>query len=454
MDRLPEIVGIGIAGGRGRRSRPITLKAAGYLRSKAAVPFLGRRMVDWMLGLLKRQGVSDYLMVVRGKENRFQIKHLVGYGETHSVRVRYSRSRHDALNRGSADAALLNLEYYDISRPAFVFPMDSIIEFDLPAMLRRHQEHGAVVTILSCRRPLSQVVGKYGLLLSNPDRTVRGFLEKPTLEEARAALGAGASPGRAVHINAGFYLLDSARLRQIAMDPQFQKVRRQELDFGKDLLPWLVGHGHPVGYFAADRLGDLGSVPDYLATMMNVLRGKFPSALEMLGEPSDREQMVWIPPETLEMRQGKRGPTLAALVKSGEVRLGPHVRLGRYVVIGNGVNLRDCSVGDEAEIAPHVTACCSAFGEGSLTGPSAHLRKTVLGVMSEVQSTPAKPTRIEDHCALGDECLVGPGAHLSHQASIHPHLRVPEGANITGPCEITSDQMLQEYLRHRPPPSG
>jgi len=168
-------------------------------------------MVDWMLGLLSRQGIEDYLMVVKGKENRFQIKHLVGYGESHGVRVRYWRSRHDSINRGSADATLLNLEYLDITQPAFVFPMDSILEVDLRRLLEHHQRAGAVVTIVSHRVSLARVIGKYGLLVSDAQGYIRGFVEKPSREEAEAVLGRAVSGRTKVHINAGFYLIDSVR---------------------------------------------------------------------------------------------------------------------------------------------------------------------------------------------------------------------------------------------------
>ena len=45
---MSDIVGIGLAGGQGMRARPLTLKAPGYLRSKAAMSFLGRRLIRWV----------------------------------------------------------------------------------------------------------------------------------------------------------------------------------------------------------------------------------------------------------------------------------------------------------------------------------------------------------------------------------------------------------------------
>jgi NDP-sugar pyrophosphorylase family protein len=60
MADLTDLVGLGLAGGQGVRARPLTLKAPGYLRSKAAMSFLGRRLIRWVLQILSSEGVKDY----------------------------------------------------------------------------------------------------------------------------------------------------------------------------------------------------------------------------------------------------------------------------------------------------------------------------------------------------------------------------------------------------------
>src|SRR5438132_1426654 len=87
---MSEIVGIGLAGGQGVRARPLTLKAPGYLRSKAAMAFLGRRLIRWVIQILSAEGIKEYYVVAHGKENRYQIKVLIGYGEEFGVDIMYS----------------------------------------------------------------------------------------------------------------------------------------------------------------------------------------------------------------------------------------------------------------------------------------------------------------------------------------------------------------------------
>ncbi|MGZ5352456.1 MAG: sugar phosphate nucleotidyltransferase, partial [Actinomycetota bacterium] len=126
MAEVSEVVGIGLAGGQGIRARPLTLKAPGYMRSKAAMSFLGRRLIRWVIHILTSEGIKDYYVIAHGKENRYQIKVMIGYGEVFGVDVKYSPVKYDALSTGSADSTLRMLEYWDITGPALVFPTDSI----------------------------------------------------------------------------------------------------------------------------------------------------------------------------------------------------------------------------------------------------------------------------------------------------------------------------------------
>ena len=111
---MSEVVGIGLAGGQGVRARPLTLKAPGYLRSKGAMSFLGRRLIRWVISILTNEGIKEYYVIAHGKENRYQIKVMLGYGEGYGVDVKYSPVKHDAASTGSADSTLRMLDHWDL----------------------------------------------------------------------------------------------------------------------------------------------------------------------------------------------------------------------------------------------------------------------------------------------------------------------------------------------------
>lgn len=446
--RLP-IVGIGLAGGRGERARPLTVKAPGYLRSKAAMSFLGRRLVRWILEILSHQGIREYFIVAHGKENRYQIKMLIEHGEPLGVRVRYSRVKFDALNAGSADATLRNAEYWDLRSTALVFPTDSVIDFDLEAMAAAHAGAGALVTVAAMVREPVQVAGKYGVMLTDPDWRVREFVEKPTLAEIHEAFPA---PSEAdfhrlpLLTNSGFYLIDTGRLREVAEHPDVRGMAEERLDFGMDLLPWLVAKGEPVFAHPIGRIGDLGNVPDYVETMVDALRGRFASVSRLLGEPLDRERGVWIEPESLEMRDSETHTTLAEKIERGLVEIGPAVRVGKYSEIRAGARLEDCNVDDGCEVHEGARVVRSAVRDGATVGAHASVTDSYVGSMAEVRSSAERPTVLEDFVGIGDEVILQPGVRLADNVSLYPRVRVPSAAHIPPGAEIRSAEDVMRYL--------
>jgi len=446
---VTDIVGVGLAGGQGVRARPLTLKAPGYLRSKAAMAFLGRRLIRWVMEILSTQGIKEYYLIAHGKENRYQIKVLVGYGETLGVDVQYSPVKFDARSTGSADSTLRLLDHWDIDRPALVFPTDSIIDFDLEPMARAHAETGAAVTIAAMTRAPAEVAEKYGVMLTDPAARILEFVEKPTLADLREHFRLR-DPDEFDRLplltNAGFYLLDTRVLRQVAGRPEIEAMRAERLDFGKDLLPWLVSEGFPVYAHPVRRIGDLGNVQDYVETMVDVLHGRFESVTRLMGPPYDPEQDVWIAPESLHLRDDRSGKSLQEKMAEGLVTIGPSVRIGRYTEIGPGVVITESNLDDDVEVREGAYVARSQVRDGAIVGPGATIRDSVIGSMSEVQSAPGRATVIEDFVALGDEVVVFPGVRLAGGVSVYPRLKVPSGVQVPPGAEIATPQDVIDLL--------
>jgi NDP-sugar pyrophosphorylase family protein len=446
VPEVSDVIGIGLAGGQGVRARPLTLKAPGYLRSKAAMAFLGRRLIRWVVMILSAEGVKEYYIVAHGKENRYQIKVLLRYGEELGVDVRYSPVKYDALNTGSADSTLRMMDHWELDRPMLVFPTDSIIDFDLEPMYRHHVESGAAVTIAAMTRAPTEVAEKYGVMLSDPDRRILEFVEKPTLAELRehfAVRDQDEFDRLPLLTNAGFYLLDPGAMRRAMADPELASIRRARLDFGKDLLPWLVEKGYTVVAHPVRRIGDLGNVEDYVETGVEVLRGDFESVIRQMGPPLDPDSRVWIAPESLHMRDEWTGKTLAEKMAEGLVTIGPAVRIGRYCEIGPGVVISDSNLDDDVEVRGGAYISRSMIRDGAIVGAGATIRNTVIGSMSEVRSQPDNPTVLEQYVALGDEVVVHAGAHLSDHVSVYPRLKIPAGIRVPpGRTLASADDIL------------
>ncbi len=449
MPEVADVFGIGLAGGQGVRARPLTLKAPGYLRSKAAMAFLGRRLIRWVLEILTFEGIKRYYVIAHGKENRYQIKVMIGYGDEFGADVLYSPVKYDALSTGNADSTLRMLDYWDLGGTALVFPTDSIIDFELEPMLRAHRDSGATVTMAAMERAPQEVAEKYGVVLADPSYRVFEFVEKPTLAEIREHFQVrdDAEFDRLPLLtNAGFYLIEADRLRKVAMNGEIAALRRTRLDFGKDLMPWLVGNGHPVFAHPVRRIGDLGNVRDYLDTMVEALEGNFQSVARLMGPPLDPHGHVWIAPESLRMRDHESGKTLQEKLVEGLVTIGPAVRIGRYCEIGPGVMITHSNLDDDVEVRSGAHISRSQIRDGAIVGSRARIANAVVGSMSEIRSELASPTVLEDHVALGDEVTVHAGVRLSGGISVYPRLKIPAGIRVPAGTEITGPADVLRFL--------
>jgi NDP-sugar pyrophosphorylase family protein len=446
---MSEVVGIGLAGGQGVRARPLTLKAPGYLRSKGAMSFLGRRLIRWVISILTNEGIKDYYVIAHGKENRYQIKVMLGYGEGYGVDVKYSPVKHDAASTGSADSTLRMLDHWDLRGTALVFPTDTIIDFDLEPMVRQHLESGAIVTMAAMERAPAEVAEKYGVLLADAGQRVHEFVEKPTIREIREAFEVRSEEEfdrLPLLTNAGFYMIDCSRLRELITNPEIVALRERRLDFGKDLLPWLVGNGHPVQAHVVRRIGDLGNVQDYLETMVDALNGNFQSVDRLLGPPFDPDTNVWIEPESLSMVDATSGLSLADKIVSGSVRIGPGVRIGRFCEIGPDVVIEESNLDDDVEVQRGASISRSQIRDGAIIGEGATLADVVIGSMSEVRSELINPTFLKDFVALGDEVTVYPGVRMSGHISVYPRLKIPIGLRVPEETDITGPADVLRYL--------
>ena len=445
---MKHVIGIGLAGGSGVRIRPLTLKAPGYLRAKAAITLLGRRVMDWIIDLLKAQGLDDYVMVTKGKENRYQIKQIVGYGDALGVRIRYSPVSLDTNNVGSADALLSNLEFFELDGLAVVFATDTVFDIDLTTMLEHHRRTGAVATIAVARYPAEEIAGRYGLVRCAEDGRVTSFHEKPSLAEIHRLYGVSEEAGLPhLSTNSGFYIFDIATLRRLAADPELTERRKHSLDIGKDLLPWLVGQELPVQTFAIGRMGDLGNIPSYMETMQEVLQGRFYSLNPcVIGSYAECGSGLMIDPVTLTLTDPITHLTLEEKMARGLVTIIPPVRIGKYVRICPGVTIAESNIDDDCEIFDGASIIRSSVGPGSLIGPGSILDEALLGFMVDLQSTAEQPVILRHRVALGDEVIIRAGVTLQDDIVIHPRLKVPRGMHIPAGMDIETIAHLHEYL--------
>lgn len=153
-----------LSAGLGTRLQPLT-----YLRAKAAVPINGEPLVLRAIRTLAASGVRDLVLNLHHKPA--SIAALAGDGQDLGVRVRYSWEQPVLGSAGGPRHALPLLT--DAGDEHFlIVNADTLSDVDVPALVARHRQSGALVTMALIRNPRPDF---YGGVLVSSDGWVTGF---------------------------------------------------------------------------------------------------------------------------------------------------------------------------------------------------------------------------------------------------------------------------------------
>src|SRR6476661_8183735 len=181
MRELPQVLGIVLAGGEGKRLYPLTAD-----RAKPAVPFGGAyRLIDFVLSNLVNARYLRICVLTQYKSHSLdrhisQNWRLSGLAGEYITPVPAQQRLGPRWYTGSADAIFQSLNLIYDARPdiVMVFGADHVYRMDPGQMIDQHLQTGAGVTIAGLRVPRDEAKG-FGVIDADADGKVRGFLEKP-----------------------------------------------------------------------------------------------------------------------------------------------------------------------------------------------------------------------------------------------------------------------------------
>ncbi|MDR1940138.1 MAG: nucleotidyltransferase family protein [Clostridiales bacterium] len=214
-----------MAGGLGTRLRPLTNELP-----KPMVPIIDKPIMLYIVDLLRSYGFTDIGVTLNYKPDS-----IISYfrdGSQFGVRLTYFIESSPLGTAGSVKNAADFL-----SEDFLVMSGDSFTNIDLDELRAFHFKKNALFT-LACK--YYENTSGFGVLQKERGGKITGFVEKP--EGTAAGL-----------VNTGIYMINKTVLRLIP-DGYY--------DFGKNLLPRLVGNGlyarETDGYWS-----DIGSLPSY-----------------------------------------------------------------------------------------------------------------------------------------------------------------------------------------------
>ena len=351
-----------LAGGRGSRLKELT-----DWRCKPAVPFGGKyRIIDFTLSNCVNSGVRRIGVATQYKSYSL-LRHLQrgwsfldGRIGEHVDILPAQQQVAEAWYRGTADAVFQNLNVLrrDGCKYVLVLSGDHVYKMDYGRLLEDHAAREADATVVCVEVPLAEASG-FGVMSVDASGRVTGFDEKPA---APAPMPGSADRALA---SMGVYVFNAAFLfEQLIRDAD---DRRSGHDFGKDLIPHIVGRYRVRAHrFAESCVGmpdrepywrDVGTLDAYWEANMEL--AKVTPQLNLY----DRDWPVWTYQEQLPPAKfvfdsdGRRGMAVDSMVSGGCVVSGATVRrsvLFSNVSVHDGAVLEDCVVLPDVVVGPGV----------------------------------------------------------------------------------------------------
>src|SRR3990172_9958179 len=412
-------------GGYAKRLRPLTEDV-----SKPCLRFLNRPLIEFDLAQLARQGVRNFIFGEAGFTNYTNLFDQYGegvgfsakYGIHPRVHIKHQPNLDDV---GSADSYRLNVDYYDVKAPVLVVQGDSLFNIDLSDLVRRHEEKKAVITI-----GLAKVdnVEEFGIVQLESDLRIKRFVEKPSRDNAPSSLA-----------NAGIYLL-SPEVRRIVESEEVKRimVERKRLDFGYDLIPYMIEKGLPVYGYELKVWYDVGTPERYLKAMFDVLHGKLDIDIAEQRILPDRN--VWIQGYSEESLRRKQ--EIIRKYFEHKLTIDGAALIGRHTIIGDYSKIFDSNIDNFCILGQNVNVERSAIMDAGRIGDYTQVSDSIIGRKVLIESTKENPARIDSHSVIGNAARIGKGCKLT-ETRFGSGLAIPANSAYTNKTIQSYEDVVQ-----------
>lgn len=398
-----KIKAIILAGGKGTRLASLTIK-----RAKPAVPFAGKyRIIDFTLSNCVNSNIFDVLVLTQyrphslndhiGKGRPWDLDRTFT-GGVHLLQP-YIGSKDTDWYAGTADAVAQNLNFVRNGRPEYVLILsgDHIYEMDYSMLIDFHREKRADATICTIRVPLNEA-NRFGIIDVDENYAVKDFVEKPDNPPGDLA-------------SMGVYLFNYDILAHMLEIDQTDATSNH--DFGKDIIPRMIGDYRVFAYPYGGYWIDVGTVDAYWEAHMDLLSS--PPSLNL----NDR---TWV----IHTRSEERPP----------------VRTEQNAFIKNSL------ISDGTVIAEGAVVERSVLSPGVYVGPGAVVRESVILNDAYVEAN----ARVE-RCIIDKIAVIGSGANVGSVSegtdlkitSIGKNTHIPPGYTIGAGCQFGTDLTAKHF---------
>ena len=348
-----------LCGGKGERLYPLTRD-----RAKPSVPFLGAyRIIDFSLSNALNSGLRRIALLTQYKSQSLERHIINGWNIFHAESGDYIISLpaqgrvSDHWYEGTADAVFQNIYTIQQENPEAVLVLsgDHVYDADYRKLLLFFGQTGADALIMARTIPIEEA-SRFGVIGVDGERRIVEFMEKP-----KKPFAAPWDPAKSL-ISMGVYLFKTPVLIKALLKDA--RNPRSSHDFGKDIIPSLIGSHRVFAFTFDDYWEDIGTIDAYWEANMAFLS---PSPPLILKDPA------W----PIRSYKPQYPPTF---ISGADLRSS---------IVGPGCTLTDCCIVNSiiapgVRIAPGAEIVDSILLENVEVRRGARLRKVILDKSSTV----------------------------------------------------------------------
>ncbi len=366
-----------MAGGFGTRIQPLTINLP-----KPMIPLFNRPIMEHIIGLLKRHGIDDLVLLLYHQPEI--IKNYFGDGSEFGVHITYVTPLEDFGTAGAVKAAAKYL-----TERFLIISGDLLTDIDLSRALQFHEEKQAqaTITLTSVKDPL-----QFGVVITDKEGRISKFLEKPGWGEVFSDT-----------INTGIYVVEPEVLELIPAG--------ENRDWAKDVFPQMLADKAPLfgctlqGYWA-----DIGNTDAYLDACHDIAAGRI---------------LVQIPERAV--RQSFFLGEEVQIAPGAEERLEGMVVLGDNTQLLGGARLKNCVVGRNCVIEDDADLEDAVLWDNVYLKRGCRIRGAVL--CHNVRA--GQGVTIEEGAIIGEETTIGDEAFIKKDVKVWPRKVIEGGAIVT-----------------------
>jgi glucose-1-phosphate adenylyltransferase len=400
-----------LAGGVGSR-----LSILASERAKPAVPFGGGyRIIDFTLSNVMHSGLElvGLLTQYRPLSLMDHVRNgepwdLVGRERGVKILPPQTGKEDSDWYKGTADAVYQNLTFVQDHKPdkILILSGDHIYRMDYEQMIAAHEAHRADVTIAAMPVPWDET-HRFGVMVAGEDGLITEFQEK--VKNAKSNLA-----------SMGVYVFTAAVLEE-----ELRAVvgTRKGFDFGKDIIPGMLGRRKLLCYPFTGYWRDVGTIKSYHEANMDCLNPD--SGLDL------RTWQIRTAPDVRHV--GDRPPTVVGgaasvvnslvgrgCVVSGEIAqsiIFPGVRVGKGAHIRDSIIMQDSAVGEGCRVEYSIIDKQCELGDGARIGAGAGTvaNRDFPTFLDCGITVIGKGVIIPEGITVGKNCIVYPGVNLTRR---------------------------------------